>query len=117
MPDFGKLRRYLRLPSRSTARIRQDVEDELRLHIEMRATELEQQGMSAADARAQAMRKFGDLADATSYCADVPSAATLARVRHRHRADARTGDRREHSGVRRAAHVSHPTAAVPAVGP
>src|SRR5215207_3912458 len=71
MPDFGKLRRYLRLPSRSTARIRQDVEDELRLHIEMRATELEQQGMSAADARAQAMRKFGDIADASSYCADV----------------------------------------------
>src|SRR5215218_327370 len=72
MPDFGKFRRrYLTLPSRSAARIRRDVEDELRTHIDMRAAELEQQGISPADARAQAMRKFGDLADATRYCTDV----------------------------------------------
>jgi predicted permease len=71
MPDFGKIRRYLRLPSRSTARIRRDVDDELRLHLEMRVAELEQQGVSPAEARAQAMRKFGDLDDAARYCADV----------------------------------------------
>ena len=71
MPGFGKIRRYLRLPSRSTARIRRDVDDELRLHIEMRTAELERHGMSPAEARSQAMRKFGDLDDAARYCADV----------------------------------------------
>jgi len=71
MPDFGKLRRYLALPSRSAARVRRDVEDELRLHIDMRAEELERQGLSPREARAQAIAKFGDLDDATRYCAAV----------------------------------------------
>ncbi|HUQ80934.1 MAG TPA: ADOP family duplicated permease [Gemmatimonadaceae bacterium] len=72
MPGFRNFRRrYLSLPSRSAARITHDVEEELRLHIEMRAAELEREGRSPAEARAEAMRKFGDLADATRYCADV----------------------------------------------
>src|SRR5687767_5779697 len=72
MPDFEKFRRrYLTLPSRSAARVRRDVEDELRTHIDMRAADLEREGMSPSEARAQAIRKFGDLDDATRYCADV----------------------------------------------
>src|SRR5687768_6356225 len=71
MPDFGKFRRYLTIPTRSAARVRRDVDDELRLHIDMRAEELERQGMSPSDARAQAIARFGDLDDATRYCAAV----------------------------------------------
>src|SRR5262245_26509320 len=71
MTDFRALRRCLRLPSRSHARIRRDVDEELRLHLEMRIEELERQGISSAEARRQAMHKFGDLDDATRYCAAV----------------------------------------------
>jgi len=65
------LRRFLRLPSRSAARIQRDIDEELRLHLDMRIEELERMGMSPAEARRQAMRKFGDLEDATRYCAAV----------------------------------------------
>jgi predicted permease len=75
MPDFHKLRRYLTLPSRSALRIRRDVDDELQFHIDMRAEALERQGVPADEARARAMKHFGDLNDATRYCADVDSGA------------------------------------------
>jgi predicted permease len=71
MADFGKLRRYLKLPSRSAARIKREVEQELQLHIDMRAEALEQSGMSASEARAEAIRHFGDVDDATRYCTAV----------------------------------------------
>lgn len=71
MSEFRRLRRFLRLPSRSAARIRRDVDDELRLHIELRVEELVRAGMSPADARSHAMRRFGDIEDAASYCADI----------------------------------------------
>src|SRR5215207_4697950 len=79
MSDFGKLRRYLRLPSRSAARIRREVEQELQLHIDMRAEALEREGLSPADARARAIRAFGDLDDATRYCTTVDSHAERGR--------------------------------------
>ena len=71
MADIGKLRRFLRLPSRSTARIRQDIDDELQAHLQMRVEELERLGLPPAEARQQAMQKFGDLEDATRYCTSV----------------------------------------------
>ena len=71
MSDFRRLRRYLSFPSRNAARIRRDVTAELQFHIDMRVDELVQRGMSRADARAQALRQFGDVADATRYCADL----------------------------------------------
>ena len=68
MTGFRKLRRYLRLPSRSTRRIRRDVEDELQLQIDLRAEALEREGLTPAAARAEARRRFGDLDDAARYC-------------------------------------------------
>ena len=65
------LRRFLGLPSRSTARIRQDIDDELRLHLQMRVEELEQQGLAPAEAWRQALQRFGDVEDATRYCTAV----------------------------------------------
>lgn len=71
MSDFRKLRRYLSFPTRNAARIQRDVNDELRFHVDMRIEELVQRGMPRSDARAQAMRQFGDIDDATRYCVDV----------------------------------------------
>jgi putative ABC transport system permease protein len=79
MTDFRKLRRYLALPSRGTARIRRDVDDELQFHIDMRAEALERQGLSADEARARALRQFGDLDDATRYCTDLDTTAERGR--------------------------------------
>jgi putative ABC transport system permease protein len=71
MPDFGTLRRYLALPSRTRTRVTRDVDDELREHIASRAEELERAGMSREEACETAMRLFGDLDDATRYCATI----------------------------------------------
>jgi len=71
MSDFRKLRRYLSFPSRSAARIRRDVNDEMQFHLDMRIEELERSGLSAPQARVQALRQFGDLDDAKRYCVDV----------------------------------------------
>ena len=71
MADFGKLRRYLALPSRGAGRIQRDVDEELRIHIDMRAESYERQGMPRTEARARALREFGDLEDAREYCASV----------------------------------------------
>ena len=70
MSEFGKLRRYLMLPRRP-ARIERDVSDELRSHLTLRAEELERRGASFDEARAQALREFGDLDDTARYCAAV----------------------------------------------
>ena len=67
MPDFNGLRRYVTLPGRKRARIVSDVDNELETHRAMRAEALERQGATPDDARAQALREFGDLADARQY--------------------------------------------------
>jgi len=71
MPDFNGLRRYVTLPGRKRARIVRDVDSELETHLAMRAEALERQGATRDDARAQALREFGDLADARQYCVEV----------------------------------------------
>src|SRR5262245_12711157 len=71
MSPFGNLRRYITFTSRNTARIRREGEDELRHHIELRAAELVRRGVSPSEAEVQAMREFGDMDDAASYCTDV----------------------------------------------
>jgi putative ABC transport system permease protein len=53
-------RRLFRLPSRGDE-VRQEVEDELRFHLEERAARLEAEGMSPTEARAEAERRFGDV--------------------------------------------------------
>ncbi len=53
-PAWQRYWRYL------TARFRRDVDEELEFHIAMRARELEEQGLSADQARREAERRFGD---------------------------------------------------------
>jgi putative ABC transport system permease protein len=76
------IRRFLRLP-RSKTRIRAEVDEELRFDIEMRASDLERQGMPAGAAHARALAEFGDLEATRRYCeeTDMESEAQFRRVR------------------------------------
>ncbi len=75
------IRRFLRLP-RSPARIRADVDDELRFDIEMRANDLERQGIPPEAAHARAVAEFGDLEATRRYCeeADMSTEAHFGRA-------------------------------------
>jgi putative ABC transport system permease protein len=61
-------RRAFRFPWRSPGRIRADIDDELRFHLDMRTAELVATGMSEADARREATREFGDVEFTRGYC-------------------------------------------------
>ena len=54
-------RRLLRLPFGGAGRIQDEVDEELRFHIEARAARFEAEGMSPDEARAEAERRFGDV--------------------------------------------------------
>ncbi len=54
-------RRLFRLPRPAGEQARLDVEEEIRFHLDMRARELEAQGVDPEAARAEALRAFGDL--------------------------------------------------------
>ena len=51
--------------------IAEDVDDELRFHIEMRMNEFVARGMSPADARRLAEQRFGSVDRARSACVDI----------------------------------------------
>lgn len=70
MPNERRFRRLFRLPVR-VERVAGDIDDELHFHIEMRAEELRRRGMSESDARAEALRQFGDVDDARRYCREM----------------------------------------------
>ncbi len=53
-------RRIFRLPSRDDA-IRDEVDEEIRFHLERRAARLVREGMNPSDARDEAERRFGDV--------------------------------------------------------
>jgi putative ABC transport system permease protein len=59
-------RRLLRL--RFTRPRDEDVDEEFEFHLSMRARKLESQGLSPDRARAEALRQFGDVDDARSFC-------------------------------------------------
>jgi predicted permease len=61
-------RRFFRLPSRSAADIRRDIDDEFAFHLSMRVEALEREGLSPAAARAQAAAEFGDRAAGRAGC-------------------------------------------------
>jgi putative ABC transport system permease protein len=64
------IRRFFRIAG--TARsVERDVNDELRFHLDMRAEELTRRGMTPDDARAQALREFGDIAAARTELAEI----------------------------------------------
>src|SRR6476620_10873112 len=61
-------RRWIRLPWRSRSRVRRDIDDEFQFHLEMRVAELSARGVAPEPARAEALRRFGDMTDARAYC-------------------------------------------------
>ena len=67
MPSFDQLRRLL-FPWRSAARIRADLDDELRFHLDMRTAELIAAGATETEARREAEREFGDVEFTRRYC-------------------------------------------------
>ena len=73
MPSFHSripagVRRAFRLPLRTGAEIRRDLDEEVRFHLEMRIAALTAGGMAPEAARAEALRRFGDADDARRYC-------------------------------------------------
>lgn len=61
--DGGRVRAGIRRAFRlaTGGRVHEQVDDEIALHIELRARQLEQGGMAPAEARAEAARRFGAL--------------------------------------------------------
>ena len=69
------------MPWRTRQQIRADVDDELSFHLDMRIDALVASGMSRDDARAQAIREFGDIDDARRYIRAVDHDIEAARRR------------------------------------
>jgi len=81
MWDARGLRRFIRLPWRSRARIRRDIDDEFQFHLDMRVAELRARGMPPEAALADALRRFGDMSDAREYCRTMDERSTTDRRR------------------------------------
>lgn len=64
------VRRALRLPS-SAERLQHELDDEVSFHVDMRVRELIAAGMSEVDARAEALKRFGDTDDLREYCQSI----------------------------------------------
>jgi putative ABC transport system permease protein len=74
MSDFEARRPWWR---RTGSQIRSEVDEEIATHLELCVAELEAAGYTAAEARAEALRRFGDLRETREVCA----AADLRRER------------------------------------
>lgn len=68
-------RRFLQLPWRSTARIQQDIDEELAFDLDMRVAELVARGVTEPEARRRAITEFGDIERTRAYCAETDIAA------------------------------------------
>jgi len=55
------VKRLFRFPTRSRQELAADAREEVQFHVDMRADDLRHRGLTEADARAQAVREFGDL--------------------------------------------------------
>ena len=77
------MRRFLRVPRRSSARLRADLDEELRFYFDMRTRELVESGMRETDARRESVREFGDLEYTKRYCL----AEDVMSIREEHRTD------------------------------
>jgi putative ABC transport system permease protein len=64
-------KKLFRLPWRTTRQIREDVDEELGFHLDMRVDALISLGLSPDAARTRALREFGDLDDARRYIGAV----------------------------------------------
>ena len=70
MSDFGirpGLKRLFRLAVRRQHLVRQEADEEIRLHLALRTEQLVRRGLSADAARAEAERRFGPLDDARAH--------------------------------------------------
>jgi putative ABC transport system permease protein len=67
---FGELLRRIRYLARRD-RLAADLEEEMRLHVEMRAARMEQSGLSAGEARYAARRRFGNAGALAESSRDV----------------------------------------------
>src|SRR4051812_17977155 len=65
LPRAGKAFGHLRRTSRT---IRDDVDEEIRLHLEMQVEALAARGVPLDEARREARRRFGDLEATRQYC-------------------------------------------------
>jgi putative ABC transport system permease protein len=61
MKPFGYLRR-------DRKRIQSEIDEELRVHLDMRVEDLIARGMAPADARREAVKQFGDMESTREYC-------------------------------------------------
>lgn len=61
-----RYRRLFRFPFPSRCRVEDEVDDEIRFHLEMRTDELSARGLAPEAARREARQRFGDLAAARS---------------------------------------------------
>ena len=68
MSRISGLRRIFRFPWRTGGQIEDEVDAELRFHLDRRTEELIDQGMTPEAARREAVRQFGDLAYTKQYC-------------------------------------------------
>jgi putative ABC transport system permease protein len=75
------LRRLIRLPWRSRARIERDIDDEFQFHLDMRVAELVARGLAPEDAGREAARRFGSVDDAREYCRSMDERSTTAQHR------------------------------------
>ncbi len=66
-----RFRKIFRLPARDAKAVDADFEQELAFHLEMRVRELVRQGLPPDAARAEALRRYGDVDDARRYCSVV----------------------------------------------
>ncbi|HEV8217311.1 MAG TPA: ABC transporter permease [Gemmatimonadaceae bacterium] len=77
------VRRLFRLPD-SRERLTRELDEEVRFHVEMRVARLIAQGVPYDDARAEALRRFGDVDDLRDYCQTIED-AHMQRARARER--------------------------------
>jgi len=66
----GGSRRLFRFPFFHRRQVEQEIDEELRFHLELRAEELVREGMSLEEARREARRRFGDVEYTRRYCRD-----------------------------------------------
>lgn len=62
------VRRLFRFPFRTTDDVRADIREEFAFHLDMRTADLMRTGLSERDARAQALREFGDATAGAADC-------------------------------------------------
>lgn len=77
------VRRIFRLPD-SRERLTRELDDEVRFHVEMRVARLIANGVPYEQARAEALRRFGDIDDLRDYCQTIED-AHMQRARARER--------------------------------